>query len=277
MKTKFLLFAIFFIPSIIIAQIGIGTTNVDASAKLQIDSENKGFLQPRVTLTGTTDASTIASPATGLMVYNTATAGNGSTAVTPGIYYYTGTTWQRVADQLSATTTTFVNGNLGTPFIGGSEWFAPGGSSSKTCGANITLPPGRWEVKLNLTCLMVQYDINWGMPVSLLMSYWLTDTETTGPLNYSYPTTPTNITSDVMFSGSGLFTKPIAQMGATIGAEHNGSFYINNATSDTKTYYLFFHEGGLANTENYNGFEPIYADLGGSTCKGNRFYAEKIN
>jgi hypothetical protein len=277
MKTKFLLFAIFFIPSIIIAQIGIGTTNVDASAKLQIDSENKGFLQPRVTLTGTTDASTIASPATGLMVYNTATAGNGSTAVTPGIYYYTGTTWQRVADQSSATTTTFVNGNLGTPFIGGSEWFAPGGSSSKTCGANITLPPGRWEVKLNLTCLMVQYDINWGMPVSLLMSYWLTDTETTGPLNYSYPTTPTNITSDVMFSGSGLFTKPIAQMGATIGAEHNGSFYINNATSDTKTYYLFFHEGGLANTENYNGFEPIYADLGGSTCKGNRFYAEKIN
>jgi len=277
MKTKFLLFAIFFIPSIIIAQIGIGTTNVDASAKLQIDSENKGFLQPRVTLTGTTDASTIASPATGLMVYNTATAGNGSTAVTPGIYYYTGTTWQRVADQSSATTTTFVNGNLGTPFIGGSEWFAPGGSSSKTCGANITLPPGRWEVKLNLTCLMVQYDINWGMPVSLLMSYWLTDTETTGPLNYSYPTTPTNITSDVMFSGSGLFTKPIAQMGATIGAEHNGSFYINNATSDTKTYYLFFHEGGLANTENYNGFEPIYADLGGSTWKGNRFYAEKIN
>ena len=275
MKTKFLLFAIFFIPSIIIAQIGIGTTNVDASAKLQIDSENKGFLQPRVTLTGTTDASTIASPATGLMVYNTATAGNGSTAVTPGIYYYTGTTWQRVADQSSATTTTFVNGNLGTPFIGGSEWFAPGGSSSKTCGANITLPPGRWEVKLNLTCLMVQYDINWGMPVSLLMSYWLTDTETTGPLNYSYPTTPTNITSDVMFSGSGLFTKPIAQMGATIGAEHNGSFY--NATSDTKTYYLFFHEGGLANTENFNGFEPIYADLGGSTWKGNRFYAVKIN
>jgi hypothetical protein len=276
MKTKFLLFAIFFIPSIFVAQIGIGTTNVDASAKLQIDSENKGFLQPRVTLTGTTDTSTIASPATGLMVYNTATTGNGSTAVTPGIYYYTGTTWQRVADQSSATTTTFVNGNLGTPFIGGAEWFAPGGSSSKTCGANITLPPGRWEVKLNLTCLMVQYDINWGMPVSLLMSYWLTDTETTGPLNYTYPTTPTNITSDVMFSGSGLFTKPIAQTG-TIGAEHNGTFYINNATSDNKTYYLFFHEGGIANTENFNGFEPIYADLGGSTWKGNRFYAVKIN
>ena len=176
---------------------------------------------------------------------------------------------------VTATPTTFVNGNLGTPFIGGAEWIVPS-ASTKTCGASITLPPGKWEVNLNLTCLMVQYDINWGMPVSLLMSYWLTDTETTGPLNYTYPTTPTNITSDVMFSGSGLFTKPIAQTG-TIGAEHNGTFYINNATSDNKTYYLFFHEGGIANTENFNGFEPFYADLGGSTWKGNRFYAVKIN
>ena len=75
------------------AQIGIGTTSPNASAKLDITSTNKGFLPPRVTLTGTADVATIASPATGLMVYNTATAGTSPSNVTPGIYYYDGSKW----------------------------------------------------------------------------------------------------------------------------------------------------------------------------------------
>lgn len=276
MKTKFLLIALLAFPSIFVAQVGIGTTTVNASAKLQIDAANKGFLQPRVTLTGTADASTIASPATGLMVYNTATAGSGATAVTPGIYYYTGTAWQRVADQTAATPTTFVNGDLGNAFIGRGQWLPPGYTTVKTSGASITLPPGKWEVNLNLTCLMIDYDNQWGVPISLLMSYWLTDTNSTGPLGYTYPTNPSNITSDVLFPGGGLFSKPIGGVGS-LGSEHNGTFYINNATAGNKTYYLFFHEGGIANTEIWYGYEPEYAQLGGSGWKGNRFYAVKIN
>jgi hypothetical protein len=272
MKTKILLIALVVFPAIFNAQVGVGTTTVNASAKFQIDATNKGFLQPRVTLTGTADATTIASPATGLMVYNTATAGTGSTSVTPGIYYYNGTAWQRVADQLP---TTFVNGSLGTPFTGHTEWI-PGSASVKTNGASITLPPGKWEVNLNLTCLMTEYDTNWLLPISLEMSYWLTDVNSTGALNYSYPTTPTNITNDVLFTGSGLFSCPIGGPGS-LGTQHKGVFYINNTTTSNKTYYLFFHEGGIADTENTYGFEPGYAQLGGSTWKGNRFYAVKIN
>jgi hypothetical protein len=275
MKTKFLLIALLAFPSIFVAQVGIGTTTVNTSAKLQIDAANKGFLQPRVTLTGTADASTIASPATGLMVFNTATAGSGATAVTPGIYYYTGTAWQRVADQTAATPTTFVNGDLGGPFYGGGEWIPPA-SSVKTSNAFIVLPPGKWEVNLNLTCLMTQYDSGWGIPISLLMSYWLTDNGSGEALGYGYPTVPSNITNDVLFSGGGLFTKPIGGTG-TLGSEHNGTFYINNTSGANKTYYLFFHEGGIANNQENNGYEPHYAGLGGSGWKGNRFYAVKIN
>jgi hypothetical protein len=47
--------------------IGIGTSLPNASARLQIDSTTQGFLPPRMT---TTQRNAIASPATGLMIYN---------------------------------------------------------------------------------------------------------------------------------------------------------------------------------------------------------------
>jgi hypothetical protein len=78
-------------------EVGIGTSTPDASAKLDLTATNKGFLPPRVTLTGTADVSTIATPATGLLVYNTATAGTVPAAVQPGYYYYNGTRWVPLA------------------------------------------------------------------------------------------------------------------------------------------------------------------------------------
>jgi len=73
------------------AQTGIGTTTPHASAKLEVAATNKGFLPPRVTLSGTNDISTITSPATGLVVFNTATAGTTPNNVLPGYYFYDGT------------------------------------------------------------------------------------------------------------------------------------------------------------------------------------------
>jgi hypothetical protein len=51
------------------AQTGIGTTTPNASAKLDVYATNKGFLPPRIALTGTLDVATIASPATGLVIF----------------------------------------------------------------------------------------------------------------------------------------------------------------------------------------------------------------
>lgn len=52
------------------AQIGIGTTTPNASAILDITSTSKGLLLPRLT---TAQRDAIASPVSGLMVFNTTT------------------------------------------------------------------------------------------------------------------------------------------------------------------------------------------------------------
>ena len=70
----------------------------NTSAMLDVKSMNKGMLIPRVALTGTADVTTIPSPATSLMVYNTTAAGSGTTAVVPGYYYWDGS-WVRMVAQ----------------------------------------------------------------------------------------------------------------------------------------------------------------------------------
>jgi hypothetical protein len=73
--------------------VGIGTTQPDASAALDITSINKGFLIPRINMY----ANPVAAPATGLMVYNTSSFALDG----PGLYVNTGTNfapqWERLA------------------------------------------------------------------------------------------------------------------------------------------------------------------------------------
>lgn len=67
------------------AQVGIGvpTTNIDASAQLEVASTSKGFLAPRMS---EAQKNAIASPAAGLLIYQT----DG----TNGFYYFDGSVWQ---------------------------------------------------------------------------------------------------------------------------------------------------------------------------------------
>lgn len=85
---------------------GIGTTSPNSSAAMEIVSTSKGLLIPRMTKT---QRDAIASPATGLMIYQTNS--------TPGFYYYNGTAWVTISlaganKALSNLTTTSVNVNL---------------------------------------------------------------------------------------------------------------------------------------------------------------------
>jgi uncharacterized protein (TIGR02145 family) len=96
MKKIFFLMLAFLIVSAasMNAQVLIGTgDNPHPSAILELQSNNLGLLFPRVTLQSTEDEATITDPVAGLTVYNTATAGNGATAVVPGIYVFNGTAW----------------------------------------------------------------------------------------------------------------------------------------------------------------------------------------
>lgn len=90
--------------------VAINTTGAVAntSSLLDVDATDKGILVPRVSLSATTDVVTVATPANSLLVYNTATAGAGATAVTPGYYYYntTAAVWIRILNNGDAWLTT---------------------------------------------------------------------------------------------------------------------------------------------------------------------------
>ncbi len=268
--------------SFIHAQIGIGTATPNASAILDVTSTSKGFLQPRVALTGTADTATITSPATGLMVFNTATAGSGATAVTPGVYYHNGTAWQRVANQAevaaaTASTTTFVDGSLGGSLEGNTNgsYIYPSTLGAKNFGASITLPPGKWEVILDLTV-----EINFNQSLSSIggawMNYWLDSSTPSTSFDYFSVITGNAIgTSDALFVGGASFVRPIAHD----ASNHRGSFFINNTTQANKTYTLYFMESfpyyGCASDDCIVIF---YKKFGGAAgWPGNRFYATKIN
>ncbi len=89
------------------AQYGFGTENPDQSAVLDASASDRGILIPRVALTSTSSASPVSSPATSLLVYNTATAGD----VTPGFYYWDGSKWVRMINQDDQNGLWIANGN----------------------------------------------------------------------------------------------------------------------------------------------------------------------
>src|SRR5690554_5833459 len=97
---KSILYCLLIITVNLHAQVGIGTTNPDESAVLDISSTEKGMLIPRLS---TAQRTAIASPATGLLVYD---------ATTNGFWFYNGSQWT----DLSASTGSgwLLQGNSGT-------------------------------------------------------------------------------------------------------------------------------------------------------------------
>nr|MBP8042957.1 hypothetical protein [Bacteroidales bacterium] len=76
------------------AQQGVGINASGAaahsSAMLDVSSASKGLLIPRVSLTSTTDVTTIPSPAISLLVYNTNASMTGGAV---GFWFFNGTNW----------------------------------------------------------------------------------------------------------------------------------------------------------------------------------------
>lgn len=80
------------------AQIKFGSnpSTINANSVLELESTSKGLLLPRVSLSATNSASPLSSHVAGMVVYNTASSGSGSTAVSPGYYYNDGTEWKKL-------------------------------------------------------------------------------------------------------------------------------------------------------------------------------------
>lgn len=103
MKKLFWSLCFLFFLNLAHAQTGIGTTTPNAAAKLDVNSTDKGFLPPRVSLTANNVFSPIvgtSSLATGLLIYNSATAGAAPNNVVPGYYYWNGTIWIQISGGL---------------------------------------------------------------------------------------------------------------------------------------------------------------------------------
>ena len=96
-----LLFALLALLSVTVqAQVGIGTELPNNSTQLDIVSEDSGVLFPRISLTSSTDTSTISNGnVTSLFIYNVATAND----VIPGYYYWDGLRWRRLINENDAT------------------------------------------------------------------------------------------------------------------------------------------------------------------------------
>lgn len=121
LKSTILILNLFALSFNLSAQnVGVNATGAtpDISAMLDIATANKGLLIPRVALVSTTDAVTIATPATSLLVYNTnLTMTNGQGL---GYYYNSGTTAAPFWIKLSSTAEAWLlRGNTGivTPAI----------------------------------------------------------------------------------------------------------------------------------------------------------------
>jgi len=117
MKKSFLTYTAIIAGTLIgSAQATVGILEADPSAALHVEASNMGVLIPRVELTATNLKGPITAPtvANSLLVYNTGTAGAGSTAVSPGFYYWntTDSMWHKIADDSNLST--LVNGQDAT-------------------------------------------------------------------------------------------------------------------------------------------------------------------
>ncbi len=149
------------------SQTGIGITTPDPSAKLHVSATDKGFLPPRVALTAINSATPITSPANGLMVFNTATAGVNPYQVVPGYYYWDGTGQQWVS--LSTT-------------VGNVQNQAIFRSTSSTAGTSVVtswnsrfnnIANGDLTFSSNTTFALSNgiYKIQWGLPHQSTQTY----------------------------------------------------------------------------------------------------------
>ncbi len=132
MVKQFLLIVGFLFSIEVMSQTGIGTTTPNASAKLDVFSDNKGFLPPRVTLTSATDNTTIPNPAEGLFVYN-----KGSVGLQAGYYYWNNANWATIA-----TATSSGNGVTSMDMVKlySSKWTNAANTPENTSGYSFTVP-----------------------------------------------------------------------------------------------------------------------------------------
>lgn len=155
---KLLTIASLLITSYLSAQTGIkvdeANTNrtPNASAIFDAEATTKGILIPQLSLSSTNVAAPVTTPANSLLIYNTATAGAGITAVSPGYYYWDTLTdvWVRLLDPTNNVVT-----------VDSAEWIDSGdfiiARKAKEAGNDVVITDGgRLGLKTNSPQVLFQ-------------------------------------------------------------------------------------------------------------------------
>lgn len=223
--------------------VGIGTATPHVGARLHVDGGGtRGMLLPQVALTSAAVWSPVAgTPADGMLVYNTATAGTGTNAVSPGYYYWRAGRWRRLIE----------NGYAGMVQ----------GVLSSNCSQNLTiqepnwqylnsyidLPPGRWIVFSTQIIHAGSYLTN--------ASIWIRTSFSDSDVTYSP-------SSDIV--GSNLISGILPPN--SLYSLAVGQIIINNTSGSTKRYYYWGHKQPYNTTLNLQSFS--------TTCWGeNQLFA----
>jgi hypothetical protein len=193
--------------------VGIGTTAPHPAAILELQATDKGFLPTRVALSSATSwFPLVGASVDGMLVFNTATAGSGQNAVSPGYYYWYAGRWRRLTGNAYAGA---IRGTLA----------GPGQNLTSNCytyqylNSYIDLPPGRWII----------YSVQLLSPttISTTGAIWV---RTSLSDNFSCnPPTSSDIIGSFLISG--LLPHD------TWYSLLSGQIFINNTSGNVKRYY----------------------------------------
>ena len=241
MKRIILSFAVLLIgtAALMAQNVGIGTITPSSSAILDVTATNKGLLVPRVALTDNLDVVTIPSPANSLLIYNTATAGSGRFAVSPGYYSWKtlSLTWIPflMADN-SDKGGWLMKGNLATSL--------PGNFIGTTDNQSLLFKINN----LNAGFLGINGNTNWGLNSGNINNNGVSNVAI-GSAALSQNTNRSNL---VAVGDSALFNNSLGLFNTAIGSKA-----------------LFSNTSGLANTA--HGFQSLYSNISGNDNTANGF------
>ncbi|HEY8936018.1 MAG TPA: tail fiber domain-containing protein [Cyclobacteriaceae bacterium] len=270
-----LIFSVTLSQRVLSQNIGINSTGATpaSSAMLDIVASDKGLLIPRVALTATNAAGPVTSPATSLLVYNTATAGSAPNNVVPGYYYWNGTAW--VALLTSSNTGWSLTGNSGTTpgtnFIGTTDdkdlVFKTNGTENMRIisGAGIELDAGTGSGTTAGDAISasgtyanyLEFNIQ-NLSSANLASSDIVATADNGTASTFY--VDLGINSSGYFNGnSNILNGPnLAYLYANAD-----DFKIGNGTPNKALVFFTNPSGGVLNTNTANGYERMRIDPAG--------------
>jgi hypothetical protein len=212
--------------------VGIGTSSPNSSAILHVSSTNKGVMLPKVSLSGATDNTTVpvSSPGDdGMFLYNTANAGTGTNAITPGYYYWQNNRWNKLQTNAYAGVIFGVHNSTVPNHLTATS------PSWQYTGSYIDLPPGKWVVYI----LELIHPSNSGTSgwdgSGDNRALWIRTSLSNSNTVFSYSS---HIIGSTLASGSIVAPSKYGMV--------NGAIYVYNNTGTTTRYYLW------ANVERFN-------------------------